>query len=107
MRIFGHGLLSPLPFSLSPSWRRCCYKVKVPRRNSSSASSVLNTVNVAFGNCFQTTRSSDVIVSQPNLYIYRHGSVTPPTCAHVTCLLAAASFTFPLSPARPQPRPYR
>jgi hypothetical protein len=38
----------------------------------------MTSVNAAFGNCSQTARSSAVIVSHPNLNMYRPGSVTRP-----------------------------
>jgi len=40
--------------------------------------------------CSQTARSSAAIVSHPNLNMYRPGSVTRPTCRHVTSLTALA-----------------
>jgi hypothetical protein len=61
----------------------------VPRRYSSSVSAagvVLNSVNAAFGYCSQRARSSAVIVSHPNVNMYRPGSVTHPTCAQVSLL---------------------
>src|SRR4029077_1224286 len=55
---------------------------------------VLTSVNAAFGCCSHTARSSAEIVSQPNLNIYRPGSVTRPTCAQVI-LLTANHFPLP------------
>jgi hypothetical protein len=58
-------------------------------------------VNAAFGNCSQTAKSSAVIASQPNLYIYRPGSVTPPTCCQVILLTANHfPFAFSFNPVR-------
>jgi hypothetical protein len=74
-------------FSLSEMFSRSS---NVPRRNSSPASSViiavLKSVNAAFGYCSHTAKSSTVIVSHPNLNMYRPGSVTRPICAHVILL---------------------
>jgi hypothetical protein len=52
-----------------------------PSRYSSPSSLVGSgiSVKVAAGNCFQIARSSAVTVSQPNLNMYRPGSVTFPT----------------------------
>jgi len=50
---------------------------------TSAIGAVLTSVNTASGNWCQTARSSSVIVSQPNLYMYRPGSVTRPTRGHV------------------------
>jgi hypothetical protein len=77
-------------FSLSERFSR---NSKVPRRNSSTVSSpgsvvvaVLKSMNAAFGYASQTARSSDVIVSHPNVNMYRPGSVTRPTCGQVILL---------------------
>ena len=43
-------------------------------------------MKAAPGNCCQIARSSAVTVSQPNLYMYRPGSVTNPICAQVILL---------------------
>ena len=87
---------------------------KVPRRNSSTVSSpaslpfrlhlplpslLLKSVNAASGYFSQMARSSAVIVSQPNVNMYRPGSVTRPTCGQVS-LLTANHFPFAFSPCR-------
>src|ERR1700682_4836238 len=73
-----------------------------PSRNSSPASvaggvAVWTSVNAAFGNCFQTARSSAVTVSQPNVNIYRPGSVTRPAFCQV--ILLTTDHFFLLKPA--------
>ena len=65
----------------------------VPRRNSPpttsvAAAAVVTSVNATFGNCSQIARSSGVTVSHPNRNMYRPGSVSHPTCAHVILLTA-------------------
>ena len=61
-----------------------------PKRYSSPASlAVLTSVNVASGNRRQIAKSSAVTVSQPNLNMYRPGSVTRPAFCHVILLIAA------------------
>ena len=85
--------------SLRPSARSTCLRhfssgevsscsSNEPRWNSSvdSVYPLETSVNAAFGNCSQTAKSSAVIASQTNLYIYRPGSVTPPTCCQVILL---------------------
>ncbi len=80
--------------SLSPEKLELAGNSNTPSRNSSSPVSTpgcvvvpaLYSVNAAFGNCFQMARSSAVIVTQPNLNMYRPGSVTCPTCAQVNLL---------------------
>lgn len=93
-------------FSLNEIFSR---NSNVPRRNSSPISSViavlLTSVNAAFGYRSHTVKSSAVIVSQPNLSMYRPGSVTRPTCGHVILLtgnlVGAGSFIpLPLPPMR-------
>jgi hypothetical protein len=44
-------------------------------------------VNAASGWVSQIARSSAVIVNQPNVYMYRPGSITRPTCAQVTLFM--------------------
>ena len=56
---------------------------EIPRARPASDGS-LTSVNAASGNCRQIARSSAVMVSQPNLNIYRPGSVTRPAFCHVT-----------------------
>ena len=75
----------------------------VPIRNSSAAESspvsaiaVLTSVNAAFGNCSQIATSPSLMVSRPNVYMYRPGSVTRPTCAQVI-LLTGNHFPFDFS----------
>src|ERR1700753_1614189 len=65
----------------------------------------LTSVNAAFGNCFHTAKSSAVMVSQPNLNRYRPGSVTRPTCCHVT--LSTANPVVLLQPLHDIARPGR
>jgi hypothetical protein len=74
---------------------------KEPRRYSSQSllGSAGTSTNVAFGNCFQITSSSAVTVSQPNLSMYRPGSVICPAWVHVTL---AIIFPSPSARARSQ-----
>src|SRR6202048_3384854 len=81
-----HGLLSKATFYFCG----LSCNSNVPKRYSSSASlAVLTSVNVASGNCRQIAKSSAVTVSQPNLNMYRPGSVTRPAFCHVILLIAA------------------
>jgi hypothetical protein len=80
---------TPPHFSLSEGFS--CSS-NAPRRNSSPASvaaAVWTSVNAAFGNCCQTARSSAVTVSQPNVNMYRPGSVTCPAFCQVILLTTA------------------
>jgi hypothetical protein len=103
-RIIRRGpLCAKAHFSLS---ERCSHFSNVPRRYSSIVSAsvsvdcvnVRSSVNAAFGYACQIARSSGVTVSQPNLNMYRPGSVTRPTCAQVI-LLTAKHFPFAFSPS--------
>src|SRR6266704_1336733 len=81
------GEKKALHFSLSA---RSFRNSNAPKRYSSISDAVLISVNAAFGSCCQIARSSAAMVSHPNLNMYRPGSVTRPTCRHVTFLTAVA-----------------
>jgi hypothetical protein len=82
-QVLNRYFLKTLHFSLGD---RSSRSSKAPSRNSSAsvAAVVLTSENAAFGSFSQTARSSAVTVSHPNRNMYRPGSVTRPTCCHVT-----------------------